>query len=59
MWFKNGRNAPMLGSFHFFLTIVDFGSLCFYVRIGSDFDFIKNLMLEKINLVFNLFKYIL
>jgi len=32
MWLKNGRNAPMLGSFHFFFTIVNFGSLCLYVK---------------------------
>jgi hypothetical protein len=59
IWLKNGRNAPVRGSFHFFLRIVDFGSICFYVRIKSVFDFFKNLMLEKINLVLNLFKYIL
>jgi hypothetical protein len=46
-------------NFQFFFRFVGFDYLCFYVKIKVIIDFFKNIVLKIINLVFNIFKYIL
>jgi len=49
----------VLGSFHFFSKATESSSLCSYVRTGSVLDFEKKLVLEKTDLVLNIYIYIL
>jgi hypothetical protein len=55
----NERFTLMLGSSHFFSKTIDFNSLCLYVKIEFILDFFFKLMLERIDPIFNIFKYII
>jgi hypothetical protein len=57
MWLKNGRNALVVGGSHFFFKL---SISILYVsmwKLGQFLIFFKNLVLEIINLVLNIFKY--
>jgi hypothetical protein len=55
----NEKFTPMLGGFHFFSRTIDFNSLCLYVIIKLMFDFFLEIVLEKMDPIFHIFKYII